>query len=56
MDFENREVDLDGGPRVKLQLWDTAGQEKFRSLASTYYRGAAGIAVVYDVTDRMCAP
>eukprot|EP01052_Picozoa_sp_SAG31_P030442 SAG31_NODE_3123_length_4651_cov_2.784490_4_plen_113_part_00 len=37
---------------MKLQLWDTAGQEKFRSLASTYYRGAAGIAIVYDITDR----
>src|SRR6201996_4700987 len=36
--------------RVKLQLWDTAGTERFRSVSRSYYRGAAGVILVYDIT------
>ncbi|KAL7066424.1 hypothetical protein ACR3K2_31380 [Cryptosporidium serpentis] len=41
-----------GGKRVKLQIWDTAGQERYRSVTRSYYRGAAGALIVYDITNR----
>ncbi|KAL1294994.1 hypothetical protein HN51_055831 [Arachis hypogaea] len=41
-----------GGKRVKLTIWDTAGQERFGTVISSYYRGAHGIILVYDVTKR----
>jgi len=42
----------DEGKVVKLQCWDTAGTESFRSITRSYYRGAAGALVVYDATNR----
>lgn len=38
------------GKPIKFQIWDTAGQEKYHSLAPMYYRGAAAAIVVYDIT------
>jgi small GTP-binding protein len=39
-----------GNKEIKLQIWDTAGQEKFRSVARSYYRGAIGVIIIYDIT------
>jgi Ras-related protein Rab-1A len=51
VDFRFRTVNVNG-KKVKLQIWDTAGQERFRTITSAYYRGADGIVLAYDTTDR----
>lgn len=51
VDFKTKMIQLDSGKIVKMQLWDTAGQERFRTITSSYYRGAHGIIIVYDVCD-----
>mmetsp|Transcript_8629 Transcript_8629/g.24218 ORF Transcript_8629/g.24218 Transcript_8629/m.24218 type:complete len:211 (+) Transcript_8629:212-844(+) len=50
IEFDTQMLDTEHG-KVKAQIWDTAGQERFRTITSSYYRGAHGIIVVYDVTD-----
>eukprot|EP01113_Clastostelium_recurvatum_P009553 TRINITY_DN1460_c0_g1_i1.p1 TRINITY_DN1460_c0_g1~~TRINITY_DN1460_c0_g1_i1.p1 ORF type:complete len:230 (-),score=52.73 TRINITY_DN1460_c0_g1_i1:133-777(-) len=51
VEFGSKIVEV-GGRNVKLQIWDTAGQERFRSVTRSYYRGAAGAILVYDVSQR----
>lgn len=52
VDFKNKSITLEDGTVVKLQIWDTAGQERYRTIQSTYYKGAAGIVLVYSIDDR----
>ena len=49
IDFRIKTI-LHDGEVIKLQIWDTAGQESFRSITRSYYRGAAGALLVYDIT------
>ena len=51
-DFKYKLVTLEDGKIVKVQLWDTAGEERFRTIAKSYYKGAHGIVLIYDVTNR----
>ena len=46
-----KSIEVDG-KKVKLQIWDTAGQERFKNIQASYYKGANGILVVYDITNK----
>ncbi|EFC37378.1 rab family small GTPase [Naegleria gruberi] len=50
VDFKKKDVTIDN-QMIKLQIWDTAGQERYNTIQATYYRGCAGVLVVYDMTD-----
>lgn len=52
VDFYARLIEIKPEYRVKLQLWDTAGQEKFKAITRSYYRNSAGVIIVYDITCR----
>ncbi|GHJ89826.1 hypothetical protein NliqN6_6228 [Naganishia liquefaciens] len=51
VDFKVKQLQVEGR-KYKLSIWDTAGQERFRTLTSSYYRGAQGVILVYDVSSR----
>ncbi|KAL0479752.1 Ras-related protein Rab [Acrasis kona] len=50
IDFKVRTLEVDD-KKIKCQIWDTAGQDRFRTITNVYYRDAQGILIVYDVTD-----
>ena len=52
VDYSTKIFKMNDTARVKLQMWDTAGQENFISLIRTYYKDVAGAIIVFDVCDR----
>ncbi|MEX2702250.1 MAG: GTP-binding protein [Candidatus Baldrarchaeota archaeon] len=52
VDLYTKNVDLGIGKPIKLQIWDTGGQERFKKLRPLYYKGAAGGLLVYDITNK----
>lgn len=51
VDYGSKLIHMNEFGDVKLQIWDTAGQEMYRSIVQTYFRNTGGIIMVYDVTD-----
>ena len=51
VDFKIKTFEIDS-KKIKMQIWDTAGQERFKNIINSYYRGANGILLVYDITDK----
>ena len=49
VEFESKTIEVDG-KLIKIQIWDTAGHEAFQSITRTYYKGAVGALLVYDIT------
>lgn len=50
IDFNVKTVNIKEGVQIKLQIWDTCGQERFKALTRSYYRNANAIIIVYDIT------
>jgi small GTP-binding protein domain len=50
IDYKTKKVRIDNID-IKLQIWDTAGQEKYKSITHNFYKGANGIMIVFDLTD-----
>ena len=51
VDFKVKSLEVDN-KSIKLQIWDTAGQERFRNVISSYFKGAHGILLIFDITSR----
>lgn len=52
LDYSKKIIDI-SGQTIKIELWDTSGQERFRSLCSHYYRKAKIIVMCFDITDKL---
>ena len=50
VDYKLKNIKMEDGNIVKLQIWDTAGQDRFHSLTRNYFKGAHGIILLYDIT------
>lgn len=51
VDFKLKNIEIEG-KKIKLQIWDTAGEERFRTITTSYYKGAHAILIVFDITEK----
>ena len=51
LDYRVKKIKLKNGKEISLQIWDTAGQDRFRAITKNYYKGAHGIVLIYDITN-----
>ena len=51
VDFKTKQIELDDR-LIKMQIWDTAGHEKFRTITTSYYKSAHAIIILYDITQK----
>ena len=51
VDFKSKQIEIDD-KLIKLQIWDTAGHEKFRTITTSYYKSAHAIIILYDITEQ----
>ena len=52
IDYKLKNITLENGEAIKVQIWDTAGQDRYKSITKSYIKGANGIILIYDVTKR----
>ena len=52
MDYKYKDVMYEEGKTIRLQIWDTAGQERYRTITTGLFKGAVGIILMYDITDK----
>ena len=51
VDFKLKNIEIEG-KKIKLQIWDTAGEERFRTITTSYYKGAHAILIVFDISEK----
>lgn len=52
LDFKFKTVKVENGEKLKMMIFDTAGQERYKTIATTFYKGALGVLLVYAVNER----
>ena len=52
LDFRLKTINLENNRKIRIQIWDTAGEDRFRAITKNYYKGAHGIILIYDITNK----
>lgn len=52
VEYKQKIIEIDDNSLIKVQIWDTAGTERFRTITPVYYRNVDGVLLVFDITDK----